>query len=104
MKPFRVDFFVVGAARCGTTSLYNYLNQHPEIFLPKIKELNHFSEVESSEQSDYKKPKNDQEYHTKIIKSSEIYKGLFNDAKENHVKGDISPSYLSNSTTAQRLF
>jgi hypothetical protein len=104
MRPFKVDFFVVGAARCGTTSLYNYLNQHPEIFLPKIKELNHFSEVESRERSDYKKPKKDKEYHTKIIKSPEIYESLFKNAKENQLKGDISPSYLSNSTTAQRIF
>jgi hypothetical protein len=104
MKSFKVDFFVVGAARCGTTSLYNYLNQHPEIFLPNIKELNHFSEVESKELSDYKKPKKDREYHTKIIKSYEIYKGLYKNARENQLKGDISPSYLSNTTTAQRIF
>lgn len=104
MRPFKVDFFVVGAARCGTTSLYNYLNQHPDIFLPKIKELNHFSDVESREQSDYKKPKNDKEYHTKIIKSPEIYESLFRNAKENQLKGDISPSYLSNTTTAQKIF
>jgi len=104
MKPFKVDFFVVGAARCGTTSLYNYLNQHPEIFLPNIKELNHFSGVESKEHSDYKKPKSDQEYHTKIIKSPEIYKSLFDNAKEEQQRGDISPSYLSNNTTAQRIF
>lgn len=104
MRPFKVDFFVVGAARCGTTSLYNYLNQHPDIFLPNIKELNHFSGVESKEHSDYKKPKKDQEYHTKIIKSPEIYKSLFDKAKEQQLKGDVSPSYLSNSTTAQRIF
>lgn len=104
MRPFKVDFFVVGAARCGTTSLYNYLNQHPEIFLPNIKELNHFSGVESKEHTDYKRPKNDQEYHTKIIKSPEIYRELFNKANQQQLKGDISPSYLSNRTTAQRIF
>jgi hypothetical protein len=104
MKSFKVDFFVVGAARCGTTSLYNYLNQHPDIFLPNIKELNHFSEVESKERSDYKKPKTDQDYHTKIIKLFEDYKRLFKNAKENQLKGDISPSYLSNNNTAQRIF
>jgi hypothetical protein len=35
-------FFVVGAPKSGTTSLYSYLKQHPEIFLPRIKELNFF--------------------------------------------------------------
>jgi len=32
------NFLVVGAARAGTTSLYYYLKQHPEIFMSRIKE------------------------------------------------------------------
>jgi hypothetical protein len=35
-------FFVVGAPKSGTTSLYHYLKQHPRVFLPRIKELNFF--------------------------------------------------------------
>jgi len=27
----KIDCFIVGAQKCGTTSLYNWLNQHPEI-------------------------------------------------------------------------
>jgi len=27
----RPNFFIVGAPRCGTTSLYEYLWQHPEV-------------------------------------------------------------------------
>jgi len=29
----RPDFFIVGAPKCGTTSMAQYLNQHPEIFV-----------------------------------------------------------------------
>jgi len=36
------DFFIVGAPKCGTTALNAYLTQHPEIFLPKKKELHYF--------------------------------------------------------------
>jgi len=104
MKAFQVDFFVVGAARCGTTSLYNYLNQHPQIYLPNIKELNYFSNVESKDYSVYKKPYKNEHYHTKIIKSYDIYKGLFESANDNQVKGDISPSYFWDMQTAQRIF
>jgi sulfotransferase family protein len=32
------NFFVVGAPKAGTTSLYHYLDQHPEIFMSPIKE------------------------------------------------------------------
>ena len=37
------DFFVVGAAKSGTTSLYYYLNQHPDIGMSIPKEPNFFN-------------------------------------------------------------
>jgi len=33
------NFIVAGATRSGTTSLWQYLRQHPDIFLPENKEL-----------------------------------------------------------------
>lgn len=43
-SPFRVlpDFLIIGAGKCGTTSLYNYLIMHPNIHAAKEKELNYF--------------------------------------------------------------
>jgi hypothetical protein len=35
-------FFLAGAAKCGTTSFYAWLRQHPDIFLPALKEPNYF--------------------------------------------------------------
>ncbi len=32
------NFFVVGAPKAGTTSLYNYLDQHPAIYMSPVKE------------------------------------------------------------------
>ncbi len=42
--PVRVlpDFIIIGAGKCGTSSLYNYLVQHPNIYSAKIKEINYF--------------------------------------------------------------
>lgn len=34
----RPDFFIVGAPKCGTTAMYAYLRQHPQIFMPYHKE------------------------------------------------------------------
>ncbi|HZX13259.1 MAG TPA: sulfotransferase domain-containing protein [Thermodesulfobacteriota bacterium] len=31
------DFFIVGAPKCGTTAMQDYLSQHPEIFMPEVK-------------------------------------------------------------------
>jgi len=36
------SFFIVGAPKCGTTALCKYLDQHPDIFIPKLKELHYF--------------------------------------------------------------
>jgi len=38
------NLIVVGAQKCGTTSLHYYLGLHPEIFMAKEKELNYFVE------------------------------------------------------------
>ena len=35
---FLPNFFVVGAPKAGTTSLYHYLDQHPAIYMSPIKE------------------------------------------------------------------
>ncbi len=93
-KEFKVDFFVVGAARSGTTTLYQYLSQHPQVFLPRVKELNYFSKVSSNQPQDYALPKPEKEYHTKIIQSPVVYKNLYNSARLDQIKGDVSPSYL----------
>ncbi len=44
--PFRPypDFLVIGAQRCGSTSLYRYLCQHPEI-IPAVKKEVHFFDL-----------------------------------------------------------
>src|ERR1700693_5821778 len=36
------NFLVVGAPKTGTTSLYHYLKQHPQIFMSPVKEPSYF--------------------------------------------------------------
>jgi uncharacterized protein YfkK (UPF0435 family) len=103
MKALKVDFFVIGAARGGTTSLYHYLQQHPDIFLPKVKECNFFSKVESLDSEVYLPPKPGKEYHMKIIRSKEVYNSLFSEAREGQLKGEISPAYLWDPVSAARI-
>jgi len=38
----RPDFFIVGAPKCGTTSMARYLSDHPQVFMPVAKELHYF--------------------------------------------------------------
>ena len=76
------NFFLVGAPRCGTTSMYSYLKQHPQVFLPILKEP-HFFGTDLTVQP-----------HT--IRDRELYLGLFADAGEHQkVVGEGSVWYLS---------
>ena len=39
----RPNFFIIGAPKSGTTSLYAYLDGHPEVFMSSVKEPFYFS-------------------------------------------------------------
>lgn len=100
----KIDFFLVGAARCGTTSLYNYLNSNNGIFLPKVKEPNYFSDVDSPKSEDFDLPKPNESYHSKIITSEKIYNSLYDKAINTQLRGDTSPSYLWDRNTAKKIY
>jgi hypothetical protein len=38
------DFIIIGAQKCGTSSMFRLLKKHPDIYLPKKKELDFFDE------------------------------------------------------------
>jgi hypothetical protein len=38
-------FVIVGAPKCGTTSLYRYLQQHPGVFMPETKSRGSFATI-----------------------------------------------------------
>ena len=42
------NFFIVGAQKSGTTSMYHYLRKNPKIFLSPIKEPAYFSQYRGS--------------------------------------------------------
>ncbi|MEQ9079372.1 MAG: sulfotransferase [Sandaracinaceae bacterium] len=43
------DFLVIGAQKCGTTSLYRHLAAHPDVYMPGAKEVEFFSSDERFE-------------------------------------------------------
>lgn len=42
MRSALPNFFLIGAAKAGTTTLWSWLAQHPEVYLPETKEPNYF--------------------------------------------------------------
>lgn len=80
------NFFVVGAARCGTTSIYEYLKKHPQIFMPKLKEPDFFAE------SLRPVPRSEARKH--CPSDLRRYRSLYEGAGKHDAIGDVSPSYL----------
>ncbi len=91
----KVDFFIVGAPKAGTTSLYHYLKKHPQIEMSLQKEPNYFSDKEIQIQGLY--------YSKNRIDTEEKYNGLFNTQKKDVIFGEGSVSYLFYPTVAQDI-
>jgi hypothetical protein len=99
------NFFIVGAAKCGTTSLYEYLSQHSDIFMCPVKEPHFFTSlVENNNKNLYKIPEKGKKYHTRIVRDPAVYKNLFNEGSGYKIRGEASPSYLWAIDAPQRIF
>jgi hypothetical protein len=85
------NFVVVGAPKCGTTSLYAYLRQHPDIFLPERKELHYFSYPYMSQ---FTAGPGDAHILTTLCKNESDYAAYYAPAGSQTAVGDISPSYF----------
>jgi hypothetical protein len=90
---------VIGAARSGTTALYQHLRQHPQIFLSSAKEANYFAF--EGEPLDYRGPGAD--FVNNSVPTWDTYLQLFADAPSDAVIGDISPLYLYAPKSAERI-
>lgn len=85
MTSFRhPNLFVIGAPKCGTTSLYAYLRQHPQIFLTEPKEPNHFAYADNNP---YNWPKSHPYWNL------DAYLTLFKAAGNSQIVGEASTCY-----------
>ncbi len=89
MKKRFPDFLIVGAAKSGTTSLANYLAEHPDIYVPAVKELHFFAFAYNC--PDYSTP------HTLgnvLVTELSEYLEYFKDASKKERLGEASVTYL----------
>ncbi len=93
-------FSVVGAPKCGTTSLFHYLGQHPGIFLPRQKELHYFTyDILVSRVAG---PGDDHVVRYACATRAE-YERAFEPATTEPALGDVSPSYFEHPEVATRI-
>lgn len=78
------DFIIIGGQRCGTTSFYYYLMEHPSIVPPYTKEVNYFNDNFARGLSWYRAqfPTTIQKYYTEHV------------LKHSLLTGEASPYYL----------
>jgi len=76
MKNRIPNLFLIGAPKCGTTSLYRYLSVHPDIFTPDIKEPNYLIYKKLVELDASRKKLN------RAIKTSDDYQKLYQSAED----------------------
>lgn len=96
---FRPNFFVVGTFKGGTTSLHQYLSQHPDIFMPKLKETRYFAFIKTTDDLDGKKM-DPAQYP---IRTEDQYLALFDAAESQKAIGEASPIYLDSPNVAKRI-
>ena len=81
------NFMCIGAAKSGTTSLYDILRQHSDVFIPSFKEP-HFFDIHSV-------------YANGLSWYAKTY---FNEVRNESCIGDFSPTYLFESKAPERIF
>lgn len=111
------NFLIVGAAKSGTTTLYNILNSQSSIYMSPIKEVHYFSrdidvnkfckeymdtiELHPEERIRHWDFKGVFSAH---IQSRELYYSLFNKVGPQHnLIGEVSPSYLYSKVAAENI-
>ena len=84
------NFLIIGAMKSGTTALYYYLEQHPEIYMSPVKEPNFFSSQEQENAAD-------------TVTHIETYQHLFRGVSGERAIGEASHSYLYESRAAAQI-
>lgn len=85
------NFLIIGAPKAGTTSLYDYMREHPEIFMPDLKETRFFAYDGRGDRMRYP------------VQSLDEYAALFALATTQKAIGEATPHYLIYPHVAKRI-
>ena len=89
------NFIIIGVAKSGTTALYQYLSEHPDIFMSHLKETNFFAYSAGDKQQNINNEFN--------IKNWEQYCALFDDATDGQLTGEASPLYFESNIAPKNI-
>jgi hypothetical protein len=95
------NLFVVGAAKAGTTALYEYLRQHPQVHMSRWKEPKYFAFRDASELG-FRGPDGPAPVNDTAVLDRDVYEGLWGDT-DAPVRGEASAIYLYVEQAAERI-
>lgn len=95
------NFLIIGAGKAGTSSVYAYLKQHPQIFMCPVKETNFFAL--EGEKLDFRGPGAETRINSWSITDYEAYVGLFSGVTNEKAIGEASPLYLYSPKAPERI-
>ena len=96
------DFLIIGAGKSGTTSLFMYLKQHPEIFIPRVKEPNFYG-YENKTPEDFGGDLEEIKHFQESVTDFASYTNLFADATPGQLKGEMSNTYMYHDQAPERI-
>lgn len=94
------NFLIIGAAKSGTTALYHYLGQHPQVYMSPQKETNFFSFGEQKVRFSGPRVKL---FSDSIITTLDSYEKQFEGASNELAIGEASPWYLYSDRAAANI-
>lgn len=96
------NFVIVGAGKSGTTALYEYLAEHPDVFMSPVKETNFFA-LEGTEMVEPKDDPNQEFHYPWSVTNWDDYQRLFDGVTNEKAIGEVSPMYLYSPDAAKQL-
>ena len=99
------DFIIIGAAKSGTTSLQEYLSQHPETYFPSRKEPNYFAlaNMKLPRPGTVSPEVMQALLYGQSITDFDHYKSIFDSADNDQKVGEASVRYLYFPEASQRI-
>lgn len=95
------DFLLIGAAKSGTTALFYYLSQHPEIFACPVREPNFFAL--EGKPLDFAGLGDQQTVGKNSVTTRDAYQQLFTAVRGGQIAGEVSPLYLYDLEAPNRI-
>ncbi len=99
------NLFIIGAAKSGTTSLYQVLGSHPEVFMSPRKEPHYLAIQEGGFVSfdGYKNTMSSIRTHPLPVHTESGYRKLFEEVDQEPIRGEASPLYLYSKYAPERI-